>query len=328
MSGLFVFMSLTSSESSLLTASQWADIQALLQINPIDLPWTQLNQAWLQDVRFADSTHSLVRLDTNCGFFYLKWPRVAIKQQPFWQGIQAWFGYRLAESYPFQFDWVKRLEPYTPFKLAEIVRSVSVSDLHQQAYVLTREMHGNSQPPKQFSAPALALIAKHFAGLQSLSSPNWGQSFLKSHQAQVWSTHTFKFIENLDLPQDLVKAAVAQAAAYPPVEFVPVMLDFRWDQLQWLADLPFGMVDMDAWVMAPASLNLAMLELLFDAKQAAHWQSLFVQELQQQGRSAEMLFTELSAWRKVFRLILFKLNWLGADNLQAWLSAPCYFDKA
>ena len=309
-----------------LSPHQWSEIQQSLQLKPSSLPWTKLKQAWLLDSPFADSTHYIVKLDSDSGCFYLKWLRSPIAQQPYWQYLKAWMGYDLAEGYAFQADWAKLLQQHTPFKLVQIKQAKSPSPTQSQGYVLSAEMAGTQPSSKDLDSAALALFAQHFSQLHGLQSAQWGHPFLSAHSAQTWSLHTFAFLQQLGLPKDLVSGAIEQAAAYQIDEFVPVMLDFRWDQIQWQDNQPIGIVDMDAWLMAPVSLNLVMLEYLFTPEQAQQWRCDYHQTTAQQGIDSQKAFKQLSAWRAVFRLILFKLNWLGAEDLQAWLSAPTHFE--
>ncbi|WP_157792577.1 hypothetical protein [Thiomicrospira microaerophila] len=312
-------MSSTFSTSRLLSAQQWSAIQQSLQIDAALLPWTHLNQAWLLDSAFSDSTHSLVKLDTDAGTYYLKWLRKNLTQQAFWQDVKAWLGYDLAQGYQYQPDWAFLLQQVSPLQIAQILLAVSPSDSQQHGYVLSRAIAGHNQPPKTLSDPALKILAQQVSQLHRLAVN-------ETAVAENWMQKTHAFVQTLDLQPGLVAHAVDKTLACPIKALMPVMLDFRWDQLQWQEDMPIGMVDMDAWVMAPASLHLVMLELLLNAEQSTIWRDYYVAYLAGQGIDSEALFSQLEAWRDVFRLILFRLNWLGADNLHTWLSAPKNFE--
>jgi hypothetical protein len=309
----------TPSSSPSLSAQQWSAIQKFLQIDKSLLPWKHLNQAWLLDSSFSDSTHFILKLDSDAGIFYLKWLREDLIRQPFWQDVKTWLGYDLAQGYQYQPDWAMLLQQVSPLQIAQISLAVSPSDSQQQGYVLSRGMSGCNQPPKALSALTLKILAEHFSQLHRLAVN-------ETSVVENWMQRTRTFLETLDLPTGLVVNAIDKTHDCPITGVMPVMLDFRWDQLQWQDDKPIGIVDMDAWIMAPASLSLVMLEFLLNADQTVIWRDYYVVYLTEQGIDSEALFSQLEAWRDVFRLILFRLNWLGADNLQAWLSAPNHFE--
>lgn len=310
--------SLSHASVTRLSAQQWSAIQQLLQIDTALLPWKYLNQAWLLDNAFSDSTHSIVRLDSDAGNFYLKWLRKDLTQQPFWQDVKVWLDYDLAQSYQYQPDWAVLLRQVSPLQIVQIPLAVSPSDNQQQGYVLSQALSGHNQPPKTLSEATLKILAKHVAQLHRLTTH-------EPNLVEGWMQKTRAFVQTFDLQPGLVVRAINKTLACPIKALVPVMLDFRWDQLQWQDYQPLGIVDMDAWIMAPASLHLGMLEVLLNADQATIWRHYYAGYLAEQGIDSAEVFSQLEAWRDVFRLVLFRLNWLGADNLQAWLSAPHCF---
>lgn len=307
------------------SSDQWHAVQQQLQLDRFALPWTRLNQAWLLNSPFDDATHHILKLESDAGTFYLKWLRQDSVPQPFWQQVKHWTGHELTASYAVQPDWVKLVQPHIGLRLADIVCAHSPTATLSHGFVLSRQMAGESRP-EFLSNAALEILVHFFSDLHRITSVRWGSPFLVSHSAKSWSLQSVQFVGDLGLPAELVEPAIKQACLCEVHRFVPVMLDFRWDQLQWNEGHPDGIVDMDGWIMAAPSLNLAMLEYLLDQKQARKFKQGYIEKLVEQTQDPDLVFEQLNAWRSLYRLILFKLNWLGADNLQAWLSAPSYFD--
>jgi hypothetical protein len=183
-------------------------------------------------------------------------------------------------------------------------------------YVLTQAVE-NDEVPIHLSDTALARLRDHFQAMQSFSSTYLGCLVNPRLNLSDWWQRLECGFQLTTIPTTQVQSALEQARLYPETRSVPVMLDWRWDQLAWQAGLPSTIIDLDAWVWAPETLNWVMLEYLL-AGQSDEEISRWVVDLQVNQR-------QLAAWRQVYRLLLFAMNWQGETNLDAWLAAPKLF---
>jgi hypothetical protein len=113
-------------------------------------------------------------------------------------------------------------------------------------------------------------------------------------------------------------AVCRRAAALPPPRRAAlVMVDV--DPTQYLADdgRLTGLVDTEAYVLAPPELELVALEYVLDAPAAAAFR---------RGYGSVAPLPELAAVRTVYRYLCRLLCIQGQDDLDAWLARPAYLD--
>ena len=91
------------------------------------------------------------------------------------------------------------------------------------------------------------------------------------------------------------------------------MPDLRWDQFLMQQGKLSALVDLDAIVYGPRTLEFVLLEYLLDQTQA----ECFATEYQNYQS-----IPDLTKVRLPYRLLLFLMNVLGETDLNSWLNHP------
>jgi len=112
------------------------------------------------------------------------------------------------------------------------------------------------------------------------------------------------------IAEALLPEVLAQAAQCHASDFVPMMLDLRWDQFRCLSTNQLVLIDLDAFVIAPRALDLVLLEYILTPSQLA----LFKQHYTQTHA-----WIEHSAHTPAYQLLLFLMNILGETDLVRWM---------
>lgn len=270
-----------------------------------------IQQVEWQTPAYPDASHHLVLLHTETACFYLKWPKKNAMQQPFWQLSQAFFGLSIRDNYQLSLSANHGCAQLVAGSPLHWVRPIDVG-----SYILTRAVEDQGIPPV-LSNQALAKLRVHFKAMQSISSTCLGCLVNPRLNLSDWWQRLELGFQLTTIPKQRIESALAPARDYPEQKAVPLMLDWRWDQLAWQAGLPDTIIDLDAWVWAPETLNWVMLEYLL-VGQSDEEISRWLVDLQVNQR-------QLAAWREVYRLLLFAMNWQGETNLDTWLAAPKVF---
>jgi hypothetical protein len=257
---------------------------------------------------YPDASHQLLFIKTLTTDYYLKWPKKQVKSQIFWRLSQAWFQVDIHSNYQFP---MASEAIWSQLSAASSLRWVQ--PLEVKTYVLTRAVENHGIPPS-LSNQALAKLRAHFKAMQSFSSPKMGCLVNPCLSLTDWWPRLELGFRLTTIPTHRIASALAAARDFPEQKVVPLMLDWRWDQLAWQAGLPDTIIDLDAWVWAPETLNWVMLEYLL-VGQSTEEISRWLVDLQVNQR-------QLAAWREVYRLLLFAMNWQGETNLDTWLAAP------
>ncbi len=274
----------------------------------IDSPIQQVY--WSPSV-YPDASHQLIYIKTATIAYYLKWPKKQVKSHIFWRLSQAWFQLDIHSNYQFSMASADTWSQLSSASSLHWVRPVAV-----EYYVLSRAVE-NEGIPTYLSDSALIRLRDHFRAMQSFSSAKFGCLVNPVCDMNDWLQRLEQGFQLTKIPSQLVQSALAQAKESPETKAVPLMLDWRWDQLAWQAGLPDTIIDLDAWVWAPETLSWVMLEYLL-AGQSDEEISRWVVDLQVNQH-------QLDAWRQAYRLLLFAMNWQGETNLDAWLAAPKRF---
>ncbi|WP_231557275.1 hypothetical protein [Deinococcus sp. YIM 77859] len=112
-----------------------------------------------------------------------------------------------------------------------------------------------------------------------------------------------------------VEAAFAAAPA--PTRAVPMLLDWNGSQFVWRQGQPFALVDVEASALAPPELDLALWEVLLDARGAGAFRAAY---------ASTRPFPDLGPHRAACRLLLRALQVEGSPPLRDWLALPPRFD--
>lgn len=266
---------------------------------------------------FADSTHQLWSCETDDGPMVLKCCQTeVIDTSAFWQGMNSLFDIQFPDSLnsmPAIADYLRR---FGALVVPEVVAAES------GAFVLTRTLSGQDFTAREVTDDMVKQLATHLGQLHLQQSDLWGRFPTPHLSAKYWPSHLHNVLMSLGQQSELsvsramLEHVARQAASIRPQKFVPIMPDLRWDQFRLLPDGQLAVIDLDAFVTAPAQLELTLLEYLLDARQAdifAHTYSRF-------------LPLSLNAQeREVYRLLLFLMHVLGEQDVNQWMATPHRF---
>ncbi len=270
------------------------------------------------EAQFPDSTHQLWQCDTADGKMILKvCHQQRLQNSTFWLGINHLFQLDFPNSLGRTHFISQFLQREGDFAVPEVIA--------EQAghYVLVRYLNGVDLSAYQIDNTTVSQLAHHWGKLHLQISTQWGCIDKPVFNANDWPVRLEQTIQllsdrsGLQIPADILKLSYEQSGALSPEQFVPVMPDFRWDQLRQCDDDTYAIVDLDAFVRAPRELEWVLLEYLLSPQQA----KLFVEVYTQYQP-----IPDLSACRLSYRLLLFLMNVLGETQLQDWLDRPVLFD--
>ena len=262
--------------------------------------------------QFDDSTHKLWRCETEQGSLILKvCDHDNVQKSAFWQGMNSLFDADFPRSL--------RNIATTYNKIAEegILTVPRFIAAEGDSHVLAEWLEGDAIVAEDVTDFMVIQLAQHLGKLHSQIQSNWGPMHQAKLDAEQWSSRLYKTIQNLadnssaTIPNNVMTLCLHQAEAIKVEQFVPIMVDLRWDQFLQKNKQLTALVDLDAFVYGPKGLELVLLEYLLNAEQAA----LFKQHYQ---HNIELV--DLNPIRKTYRLLLFLMNVLGETDLDAWFS--------
>lgn len=290
-----------------------ADPYLLFSSRP-DLP--ELKQALPLPAMFEDSTHQLWRCKTDNGEMMLKiCQHKDLALSSCWQVIAQLFGCYLPDDLGHMGATQRLLEQKGQLDLPELIACESQTQ-SMPAFWLSRYVSGNMLTQTQITDSMVQQLAAHIAALHSHKLEHWGKLDNPAGKADVWPEQLLKTLVRQCAAQQIAEPwlslAVSQIEQITPSEFVPIMLDNRWDQYLFDDERITALVDIDAFVAGPCELELVLLEYQLDDRQAR----LFAETYQRQ-----VAMPDLSRVRLSYRLLLFLMNALGEADLDKWMQA-------
>lgn len=286
-----------------LTPSQQQDLPALIK------------PASLITAKFADSTHQLWQCQTVDGPMMLKvCNRDTVAVSSFWQGINSLFAMSFPACLADMAAIYQRVQTISPLMVPEHI----ASDFAEPAsYVLVRLIAGDDVNADAISDQMVQNLAHHISDCHRHQSATWGTLLTPHFSEDQWSTRLQYTLQQLaasqTIPQTILQEALQQAAKINHTDYVPIMLDLRWDQFLYQKSELLAIVDLDAFVTGPRALELVLLEYLLDESQAA----IFKQRYE-----LNHVIPNLTEVRTAYRLLLFLMNVLGEQNISAWMNTP------
>ncbi len=259
--------------------------------------------------RFEDSTHQLFACQTTQGEMVLKvCNQKTIDESAFWSGANHLF----AADFPASLGDIHLthvfLEKHGTLKTPAFVSAGA------HRFVLTRFLEGKDID--HVTEQWVVQLAAHIAKLHQSSYSNWGTLHKPVFTAEAWASRlhdTLVFLANkqgMSMTEPTLIKALAQIDQIHETEFVPMMLDLRWDQFRGSEDNTLALIDLDAFVIAPRTLDLLLLEYVFTPAQLV----IFKQHYTQSHRWPA--HTKQTA---CYQLLLFLMNILGETNLAKWM---------
>jgi hypothetical protein len=292
-------MGLTMFTYPLLTPSEQASLPKLIA-EPIAIP-----------NKFEDSTHRLFYSQTEDGEMVLKVCNEAtIVKSNFWSGTNRLFAADFPDSLGDIHSTHDFLEQNGTLTVPEFVSA------RANRYVLTRFLAGKDLESENIPDELVIQLAQHVARLHQYTYTSWGKLRAPQFSAIEWASRLHDTLVFLAKQHDKLIAKPILADMLTRIkdiqetEFVPVMLDLRWDQFRRSSTNALALIDLDAFVIAPRSLDLVLLEYVLAPAQLA----LFKQN-----------YTQTHSWpehtenTRCYQLLLFLMNVLGESDLAKWM---------
>lgn len=263
---------------------------------------------------FEDSSHQLWLCSTEVGECVLKVSRTdAIAESSFWQGMNTLFLIQFPQTLDTAGFTHHFIEEQGGLSVPPFIASSAGT------FVLTGFMAGEDLRTEQLTQQDVIDLATHLGQIHQNSTDSWGALDQPRLPAQAWSTQLQNTLvllresSELVVTPELFEQAMMQAALIEEKSFVPIMPDLRWDQLRRLNSGALAVVDLDAFVIGPITLEWVLLEYLLTPEQMVVFQSVYADY---------QSIPNLNGCRECYRLLLFLMNVLGERDIQDWFANP------
>ncbi len=260
--------------------------------------------------KFADSTHALWRCQTSEGEMVLKVCNVAtVAKSSFWLGLNHLFDV----NFPKNLENIHLTHDFLIQSGTLEVPELIAAKANQ--FVFTRFLAGVDLDANAVDEQWVIALAKHIAKLHQCRYKNWGSLHAPQFSAHDWPArlqHTLAFLLQQNKVENTaqIQAILTQANNIKETDFVPMMLDLRWDQLRNLENKSLALIDLDAFVIGPKNLDLVLLRYVLTPAQLV----LFKQEYCQTHA-----WPDDAAQTPCYQLLLFLMNVLGETDLAKWM---------
>lgn len=261
--------------------------------------------------KFEDSTHQLFYCQTAQGDMVLKVCHAAtIAQSRFWLGANHLF----AADFPNSLGDIHLTHYFLEKNGALAVPDFVASSAHR--FVLSRFLEGKDVEADQITDQWVISLAEHITKLHQCRYARWGKLNAPLFSAPQWASRLHDTLDILASQQGILMAepllaeVLAQAKSISETEFVPMMLDLRWDQFRYSDTEGLSLMDLDAFVIAPRALDLILLEYVLSP---AQW-ALFKQHYMHIHP-----WPDLAAQKPCYQLLLFLMHVLGETDVSSWM---------
>jgi hypothetical protein len=260
--------------------------------------------------KFEDSTHQLFHCQTADGAMVLKMCNQAtIEKSHFWSGANHLF----AADFPNSLGDIHLTHDFLQKNGALSVPECVSASAHR--FVLTRFLAGKDVETQHISDQWVIRLAGHIAKLHQCTYTSWGKLHAPEFSAQEWASRlhdTLLFLarQHATPIERLLAEVLAGTGKCHETEFVPMMLDLRWDQFRSSGSSELALIDLDAFVIAPRALDLVLLEYILTPAQLALFKQHYVQT---------HAWPDHNENTPSYQLLLFLLNILGVSDLRAWM---------
>ncbi len=264
--------------------------------------------------KFADSTHYIFLCDTTDGRMVLKVCNEAvITKSGFWHGINNLFD----TDFPNSLRVIKQTHDLLSDQGLYAVPEFMASN---HRFVLTRFVAGENLDAEQVTNAMVVQLAKHIAQLHQTPQSLWGAIHAPIYQVADWHIRLHATLLTLSaesavvIPGTLLQKVLAQTGQLQKSEFVPMMLDCRWDQFRRIgnAEPPneLALIDLDAFVIGPRALEFVLLEYVLTPSQFAIFKTAYM---------ANNSWPDYATQKPCYQLLLFLMQVLGETDLEKWM---------
>ena len=286
----------------LLTMLEQAELPRLVVV-----PTVQPNQ-------FADSTHQVFVCDTDDGRMVLKvCNEASVSKSGFWQGFNHLFG----AHFPDSLGHIKRTYNLLAEQGGYVVPEFVASSYR---FVLTRYISGEDIDASQVTDAMVVQLANHIVKLHQAQQLTWGDVHKPVYQAGDWGKRLHTTLSALAaqsdmlIPKPLLQSVLVVAESVQETEFVPMMLDLRWDQFRRVGNAQshdaLALIDLDAFVVAPRALDLVLLEYVLTPQEFALLKATY---------KTKHNWPDYSVQKPCYQLLLFLMQVLGETDVAKWM---------
>ncbi|MGP1718524.1 MAG: phosphotransferase [Methylophilus sp.] len=261
--------------------------------------------------KFADSTHRLFYCQTADGEMVLKiCNESTIEKSPFWSGANHLF----AADFPDSLASIHLTHAFLQKNGALSVPDFVAASAHR--FILTRFLAGKDVESEDISDQRVIQLAQHIAKLHQSTYTRWGKLHDPQLTATAWASRLQETLALLARQHDtvideaLLAEVLAHAKSIEEAEFVPMMLDLRWDQFRYAGANDLALIDLDAFVIAPRALDLVLLEYVLTPAQLVVFKQRYTQTHE---------WPDHTAHTPCYQLLLFLMNILGERDLATWM---------
>lgn len=264
--------------------------------------------------KFQDSTHQLWHCKTEDGAMVLKvCNHDAIGQSTFWYGVNTLFG----ADFPNTLDQIRKTHKLVAKKGSFAIPDLVASEANR--FVITRYLAGKDVDAKMVTDKMVIQLAKHISQLHQQTYEKWGYLHAPDYAAIHWGKQLQETLlrmaeqSAIEIPKSFLHSVITQAGLVNEKIFVPMMLDLRWDQLRLLDKgqiSELALIDLDAFVIGPRTLELILLEYLLTAEKFSLFKSQYMQDHD---------WPDYSLQKPCYQLLLFLMNVLGEQDLDRWM---------
>ena len=245
----------------------------------------------------------------------------------FWQGMELLYKRSICCSYrdaQITYQFIRNL---TELNIPQ-VSDVLVGPSH--CALVLNKIDGQSIKQQQISDSLVQELAHFLAEMHSFRADKVG-AIVAEHEnnpgydLKSWPQKVLSAIQSL-LSDELAQTPCVKEVLKNPIDFtleriVPLMMDLRWDQFSQIEGRLVGVFDLDAFVFAPIELDFVILEYLLTTPQL----TIFKKAYEEAGRK-DLRVPSISKVRNVYRVLFFLINALGEEDIERWMSQPCFFN--
>lgn len=263
--------------------------------------------------KFEDSTHQLFHCQTVDGEMVLKvCNQATIAKSLFWLGANHLF----TADFPNSLSTIHLTHHFLQKNGALTVPDFVAASANR--FVLSRFLAGKDVDT-EIANQWVMQLAEHISRLHQSTYPSWGKLHAPPLAANEWGSRlhdTLVFLAKQHdtlITEPLLAEVLAQAHHCHETQFVPMMLDLRWDQfrdsqINNSGDHDLALLDLDAFVIAPRALDLVLLEYILTSAQLALFKKHYTHTW-----PAHTVNTPC------YQLLLFLMNVLGEKDLEKWM---------
>lgn len=265
--------------------------------------------------------------------------------ETFWSRIRQLFEFDACESLEYAQTHYQWMQQHTTFYIAKLYGLAKCSEPFECGYLLQEYIEGinchrafyTKERAQKLADHLMAMHQHHFQDFGVLAEVLKAQkeegrgAQLERQSAKRWWGQIEKVIQTL--PDGKVPVAdkkqalqAIQALKESRLEFVPQLVDFRWDQIR--SGVPSSnsmgldcsrcyLLDLDALVIAPIEFEWVMLELVLSPKDMTCLLGYY-----RQGMTKPFIRNQ----RLVYRMVFYSMNLLGEMSWEAFNHQPKLLD--